>query len=75
MSAGVDYAEAQNNKFYYYYGHEAIDEKTGEWKFIIRKGDKIIYELINSQLTEVCDFGQPTPERLLLTGILTYLSR
>jgi len=74
-SIGSNCAEAQNSKLYFYYGNEAVDERTQEWKFIVRKGDKIVFELLNSQLMDLCDTDNQSPESMLLTGILAYLSK
>jgi hypothetical protein len=75
ISIGSDYAEAQNNKLYFYYGYEAVNERTEEWLFIVRKGDKQIFELTNSQLMELCDTDSQSPKDMLLTGILAYVSK
>lgn len=74
-SFGSDYAEAQNNKLYFYYGSEAIDDTTQEWKFIVRKGDKVVYELTNSQLMNLCDTDSQSPKDMLITGMLAYLGK
>jgi hypothetical protein len=70
-----DEAKATSGKYNFYYGFADVDAITAEWKFTVDKSGKRVFELTNSELMALCDTDTQSPESMLLTGILTYLSK
>jgi hypothetical protein len=68
-------ALAETGRYVFYYGDQAIDGRTQEWQFIVRKGDKVVYTLTNSQLMDMVDVDSQSPETMLLTGMLAYFGK
>lgn len=64
-------AEIEKANLSVYYGENEIDERSGDYCFVIRKNGKEVFRKTNTELLEIAN-GEGLKD-LLIAGLIAYL--
>jgi hypothetical protein len=63
--------DIETGRLQIYYGEKEIDERSGDYCFVIRKGDKEVFRKTNTELLDIAN-GEGVKD-LIIAGLVSYL--